>query len=177
VPLKLDDQKAVVAEVAAIAAQAHSAVAAEYRGLTVYQLTTLRKKAREAGVYIRVIKNTLARKAVEGTDFACMQDGLVGPLILAFSMEDPGAAARLISDFAKEKENDKLVAKLVAVGGKVYGASELERLSKLPTRDQAIGILMGTMKAPIEKFVRTLAEPHAKLTRTIAAIRDLKQAA
>ena len=175
--LKLDDKKVVVTEVAAIAAQAHSAVAAEYRGLTVYQLTNLRRQAREAGVYIRIIKNTLARKAVEGTDFACMQDGLVGPLILAFSMEDPGAAARVISAFAKEKENDKLVVKLVAVGGKLYGASELERLSKLPTRDQAIGILMGTMKAPIEKFVRTLAEPHAKLARTVAAIRDLKQAA
>jgi len=177
VALKLDDKKAVVTEVAAIAAQAHSAIAAEYRGLTVYQLTNLRKQAREAGVYIRVIKNTLARKAVEGTGFACMQNGLVGPLILAFSMEDPGAAARVISAFAKEKENDKLVVKLVAVGGKLYGASELERLSKLPTRDQAIGILMGTMKAPIEKFVRTLAEPHAKLARTVAAIRDLKQAA
>jgi len=177
VALKLDDKKVVVTEVAAIAAQAHSAVAAEYRGLTVYQLTNLRRQAREAGVYIRIIKNTLARKAVEGTDFACMQDGLVGPLILAFSMEDPGAAARVISAFAKEKENDKLVVKLVAVGGKLYGASELERLSKLPTRDQAIGILMGTMKAPIEKFVRTLAEPHAKLARTVAAIRDLKQAA
>jgi large subunit ribosomal protein L10 len=177
VALRLDDKKAVVAEVAAIAAQAHSAVAAEYRGLTVFQLTTLRKAARESGVYIRVIKNTLARKAVEGTDFACMQEGLVGPLILAFSLEDPGAAARVISAFAKEKENDKLVAKLVAVGGKLYGASELERLSKLPTRDQAIGILMATMKAPIEKFVRTLAEPHAKLTRTVAAIRDQKQAA
>ena len=175
--LKLDDKKAVVTEVAAIAAQAHSAIAAEYRGLTVYQLTNLRKQAREAGVYIRIIKNTLARRAVEGTDFACMQNGLVGPLILAFSMEDPGAAARVISAFAKEKENDKLAVKLVAVSGKLYGASELERLSKLPTRDQAIGILMGTMKAPIEKFVRTLAEPHAKLTRTVAAIRDQKQAA
>ena len=175
--LKLDDKKAVVAEVSAIAAQAYSAVAAEYCGLTVSQLTALRKQARESGVYLRVIKNTLARKAVEGTEFACMQDGLVGPLILAFSLEDPGAAARVISAFAKEKGNDKLVAKLVAVGGKLYGATELEKLSKLPTRDQAIGILMGVMKAPIEKFVRTLAEPHAKLARTLAAIRDLKQAA
>jgi len=177
VALRLDDKKAVVAEVAAIAAKAHSAVAAEYRGLTVSQLTNLRKQARVSGVYLRVIKNTLARKAVEGTEFACMQDGLVGPLILAFSLEDPGAAARVISAFAKEKENDKLVPKLVAVCGKLYGASELERLSKLPTRDQAISILMATMKAPVEKFVRTLAEPHAKLTRTVAAIRDQKQAA
>ena len=175
--LRLDDKKTVVAEVAAIAARAHSAVAAEYRGLTVSQLTALRRSARDSGVYLRVIKNTLARKAVEGTDFACMQEGLVGPLILAFSLEDPTAAARVISAFAKEKENDKLVAKLVAVGGKLYGAAEIERLSKLPTRDQAIAILMGTMKAPIEKFVRTLAEPHAKLARTIAAVRDQKQAA
>lgn len=175
--LRLDDKKVVVAEVAAVAAKAHSAVAAEYRGLTVHQLTNLRKQARDAGVYVRIVKNTLARKAVEDTDFACMQEGLVGPLLLAFSLEDPGAAARVIGAFSKEKENDKLVTKLVAVGGKLYGPSELERLSKLPTRDQAIGILMGTMKAPIEKLVRTLAEPHAKLTRTVAAIRDLKQAA
>jgi len=177
VALKLDDKKAVVAEVAAIAAKAHSAVAAEYRGLTVYQLTTLRKQARESGVYIRVIKNTLARKAVEGTAFACMQDGLVGPLILAFSLEDPGAAARVIGGFAKEKENDKLVVKLVSVGGKLYGPTELEKLSKLPTRDQAISILMATIKAPVEKFARTLAEPHARLGRTLAAVRDQKQAA
>jgi large subunit ribosomal protein L10 len=177
VALRLDDKKTVVAEVADVAAKAHSAVAAEYRGLTVSQLTTLRYQARETGVYLRVVKNTLARRAIEGTEFECMHESLVGPLIIAFSLEDPGAAARLISAFAKEKENDKLVAKVVAIGGKVYGASELERLSKLPTRDQAIGILMGTMKAPIEKFVRTLAEPHAKLTRTVAAIRDKKQAA
>ena len=173
--LRLEDKKAVVAEVSAVATKALSAVAAEYRGLSVTQLTALRKKARESGVYVRVVKNTLARKAVEGTEFACMQEGLVGPLIIAFSLEDPGAAARLISDFAKG--NDKLVTKLVAVGGKAYGASELERLSKLPTRDQAIAILMGTMKAPVEKFVRTLAEPTAKMVRTVAAIRDKKQAA
>lgn len=173
--LKLDDKKAVVEEVSAVAAKALSAVAAEYRGLTVEQLTQLRRTARSSGVYLRVVKNTLARRAVEGTEFACMQDGLVGPLILAFSLEDPGAAGRVIADFVKQ--NDKLVVKLVAIGGKQYGAAELERLAKLPTKDQAISILMGTMKAPIEKFVRTLAEPHAKLVRTVAAIRDQKQAA
>lgn len=173
--LRLDDKKAIVAEVASIAAQAHSAVAAEYRGLPVSALTQLRKKARESGVYLRVVKNTLARKAVDGTSFACMQDGLVGPLILAFSLEDPGSAARLISAFAKT--NDKLVVKLVAVGGKRYDASELERLASLPNREQALSLLMGTIKAPIEKFVRTLAEPHAKLVRTVAAVRDQKQAA
>ena len=173
--LRLDDKIAVVAEVSAVAAKAHSAIAAEYRGMTVSQLTNLRKTARESGVYVRVVKNTLARKAVEGTQFECMQDGLVGPLILAFSLEEPGAAARVISDFTKQ--SDKLVVKLVAVGGKQYGAAELERLSKLPTKEQAIAILMGTMKAPVEKFVRTLAEPHAKMVRTIAAVRDQKQAA
>lgn len=112
--LRLDDKKAVVAEVAAVAARAHSAVAAEYRGLTVSELTDLRKVARESGVYLRVIKNTLARRAIEGTEFACMKDGLVGPLILAFSMEDPGSAARVVQDFSKQHE--KLVVKLVAVG-------------------------------------------------------------
>ena len=173
--LRLDDKKAVVEEVSAIAATAFSAVAAEYRGLTVEQLTDLRKTARSSGVYLRVVKNTLARRAVEGTEFSCMQEGLVGPLILAFSLEDPGAAGRVIADFIKR--SDKLVVKLVAVGGKLYGPAELDRLSKLPTKDQAISILMGTMKAPIEKFVRTLAEPHAKMVRTVAAIRDQKQAA
>ncbi|MEW6037156.1 MAG: 50S ribosomal protein L10 [Pseudomonadota bacterium] len=173
--LRLDDKKVVVAEVAAVAAQAHSAVAAEYRGLSVSALTQLRKEARESGVYLRVVKNTLARKAVAGTSFECMQDGLVGPLILAFSLEDPGSAARVVSAFAKT--HDKLVVKLVAVGGKQYGPSELERLASLPNREQAISMLMGTMKAPIEKFVRTLAEPHAKFVRTVAAVRDQKQAA
>ncbi len=173
--LKLDDKKAVVEEVAAIAAQAHSAVAAEYRGLTVTELTELRRKARETGVYLRVIKNTLAKRAVEGTEFECMKEGLVGPLIIAFSLEDPGCAARLIDEFSKD--HDKLVTKLVAIGGQLYDASELKRLASLPTYDQAISMLMSVMKAPVEKFVRTLAEPHAKLVRTVAAIKDQKEAA
>lgn len=173
--LKLEDKKAVVTEVSEVAAKAFSAVAAEYRGLSVTQLTQMRKVARASNVYLRIVKNTLASKAVEGTDFECMKDKLKGPLILAFALDDPGASARLIADFAKT--NDKLVPKLVAVGGKLYSADELEKLSKLPTRDQGISILMSVMKAPIEKFVRTLAEPHAKFVRTVAAIKDLKQAA
>jgi large subunit ribosomal protein L10 len=104
-----------------------------------------------------------------------MQDSLTGPLLFAFSMDDPGAAARLVKDYSKDHE--KLIAKLVAVGGDLYDASELERLSNLPTYDQAIAMLMGVMKAPIEKFVRTLAEPHTKMVRTVAAVRDSKQAA
>lgn len=173
--LRLDDKISVVAEVSAIAAKAHSAVAAEYRGLSVAQLTDLRKKARESAVYLRVVKNTLARKAVAGTEFECMQDGLVGPLILAFSLDDPGASARVVSDFAKQ--NDKLIVRLVAIGGKRYEAHEIDRVAKLPTKGQAVALLMGVIKAPIEKFVRTLAEPHAKLARTVAAIRDQKEAA
>lgn len=173
--LRLDDKKNVVEEVAAVAVDAHSAVAAEYCGLTVSEMTELRRLARESGVYLRVVKNTLAKRAVTGTEFECMQEGLVGPLVLAFSMEDPGSAARVVSDFSKE--HDKLVTKLVAVGGQLYDASELKRLASLPTRDQAISMLMSVMKAPISKFVRTLAEPHAKLVRTVAAVKADKEAA
>ncbi|MDZ7789627.1 MAG: 50S ribosomal protein L10 [Xanthomonadales bacterium] len=173
--LTLEQKKAVVAEVADAAKSAHSAVAAEYRGLTVSDMTELRVKARSEGVYLKVAKNTLVKRAVEGTDFECMSEGLTGPLLFAFSMEDPGAAARLVKNYSKD--NDKLVARLVAVGAELYDSSELERLAKLPTRDQAIAMLMGVMKAPIEKFVRTLAEPHTKLVRTVAAVRDSKQAA
>lgn len=173
--LNLEQKKAVVAEVANVASSALAAVAAEYSGLTVGEMTDLRVKARASGVYLKVAKNTLVRKAVEGTEFECMQEQLTGPLLYAFSMSDPGAAARLVKDYAKE--HNKLVARLVAVGGQLYGASELERMSNLPTYDQAISLLMAVMKAPIEKFVRTLAEPHAKLVRTVAAVRDAKQAA
>jgi large subunit ribosomal protein L10 len=173
--LNIEQKKAVVAEVAEVANKALAAVAADYRGLTVKEMTELRAQARKDGVYLKVAKNTLVRRAVEGTDYECMQDSLTGPLLLAFSMEDPGAAARLVKDYAKD--HDKLITKLVAVGGELYDASELERLSRLPTYDQAIAMLMGVMKAPIGKFVRTLAEPHTKLVRTVAAVRDAKQAA
>ena len=173
--LNLEQKKAVVAEVSEVASGALSAIAAEYRGLSVSDMTTLRAEARDKGVYLRVVKNTLARRALEGTEFECMCGALAGPLMLAFSQEDPGAVARLIGDFSKDKE--QLVVKLVSVGGQLYEPTELKRLASLPTKDQAIGMLMGVMKAPVEKFVRTLAEPHAKLVRTIAAIRDQKQAA
>ncbi|MGE0081149.1 MAG: 50S ribosomal protein L10 [Thiohalomonadaceae bacterium] len=173
--LNRDQKQAIIDEVAEVAAKAYSAVGAEYAGLTAAQMTALRAKARESGVYMRVVKNTLARRAVQGTEFECMQEALTGPLVLAFSQEDPGAAARVIQAFAKD--NAKLVAKVVSIGGKLLDASELDRLAKMPTKEQAISMLMSVMKAPVEKFVRTLAEPHAKLVRTIAAIRDQKQAA
>jgi large subunit ribosomal protein L10 len=175
VSLTYEQKKAVVAEVAEIAAGAHSLVAAEYSGLTVEQLTELRRESRNNGVYLRVVKNTLARRAIDGTEFACVSEKLVGPLILAFSQADPGAAARVIKDYSKK--NDKLVVKLVSIGGQALPASELARLASLPTREQALSMLLGVMKAPIEKFVRTLAEPHAKMVRTVAAVRDHKQAA
>ena len=173
--LTIEQKKAVVAEVADAANKALAAVAAEYRGLTVKEMTDLRVKAREDGVFLKVAKNTLVRRAVEGTEYECMQDSLTGPLMFAFSMDDPGAAARLVKEYSKDHVN--LIAKLVAVGGELYDASELERLSSLPTYDQGIAMLMGVMKAPIEKFVRTLAEPHTKMVRTVAAVRDAKQAA
>jgi large subunit ribosomal protein L10 len=174
-PLNLEDKKALVAEVAAVAAQAQSVVAAEYRGLTVAQMTELRAKARAQGVYMRVVKNTLARRALAGTTFEPIGPALKGPLVLAFSKDDPGAAARVVKDFAKA--NDKLVATLVSLGGQVLPGKELEKVANLPTKEQALAMFLGVLKAPIEKLVRTLAEPQAKLARTLAAIRDQKQAA
>ena len=173
--LKLEDKKTIVSEVATVAQQALSVVAAEYSGLTVGQLTQLRKTARQSNVYMRVVRNTLARRALEGTQFACMQQSLVGPLLLAFSNEDPGAAARLIRDFIKT--NDKLVVKALAIDNQLLPAEGLAQLADLPTRDEAIALLMSVMKAPITKLVRTMAEPHAKLVRTVAAIRDAKESA
>jgi large subunit ribosomal protein L10 len=173
--LNLEDKKALVAEVAAVASKAQSVVAAEYRGLTVGQMTELRAKARTQGVYMRVVKNTLARKALAGTSFEAMGPRLKGPLVLAFSKDDPGAAARVVKDFAKAHE--KLVATLVSLGGQVLPGGELEKVASLPTREQALSMLLGVLKAPIVKLVGTLAAPAAKLARTVAAVRDQKQAA
>jgi len=173
--LNLAEKQAVVTEVAKVAASAHSAIAAEYRGLSVAQITNLRVKARETGVYLRVVKNTLARRAVRGTEFECLQSSLVGPLILAFSQQDPGAAARLFKEFLKEKTNDKLIVRALAVGGQAFPASELDRLASLPTRDEAISLLMATLRAPLDKFARTLNEIPGKLVRTLDAIRQQKE--
>ncbi len=172
-PLNLEQKKVIVAEVAEIAGSAYSAVAAEYRGLTVDEMTLLRKEARNNGVYLRVVKNSLARRAVEDTEFACMQEGMTGPLVLAFSQEDPGSAARVMKDFMKE--HDKMVVTMVSIGGKLLAASELETLAKMPTYDQAVSMLMAVMKAPVEKLTRTINEVPGKLVRTVAAIRDAKE--
>ena len=173
--LNLEDKKALVAEVAEVAAKAQSVVAAEYRGLTVSQMTDLRAKARKQGVYMRVVKNTLARKALAGTSFEAVGPKLKGPLVLAFSKDDPGAAARVVKDFAKA--NEKLVATLISLGGQVLPPKDLDAVASLPTREQALSMLLGTLKAPSQKLVSTIAAVPSKLVRTLAAVRDQKQAA
>jgi len=173
VALSIEGKKAIVAEVAEIAASAHSVVGAVYQGIESNEMNDLRAKARADGVYLRVVKNSLAKRAVEGTDFECIQSELTGSLVLAFSQEDPGAAGRVITDFVKE--NDKLEVKIVSIGGKLLAAEDVKVLAKMPTKDEAIAMLMSVMKAPISKFVRTLAEPHTKLVRTFAAVRDQKE--
>src|SRR5450432_475210 len=168
--LNLEQKKALVTEVNAIAQKAQSVVAAEYRGLTVTQITNLRAQARKSGVDVRVVKNTLARKAVSGTTFECIGPQLKGPLILVFSKDDPGAAARVVKAFAKD--NDKLVAKLVSLGGQVLPPKAIDQVASLPTREQALSMLLGVLKAPVTKLVRTLVEPHTMLVRTVAAVKD-----
>jgi large subunit ribosomal protein L10 len=172
--LNLEQKKEVVAELAKVAASATSLVAAANMGMTVGQVTALRKKARESGVYLRVVKNTLLERAVEGTDFECVKGACKGPLVYAFSTDDPGAAGRLIKEATKG--NDKLVTKVVSVGGKLYGPGDIDRLATLPTREQALSMLLGVLSQPAVQLVRTLAEPAAMLARTFGAVRDQKQA-
>ena len=157
--LNLSQKQEVVAQLAEVASKAHSLVAAEYAGITVGQLTEMRKKARETGVYLRVVKNTLAARAVAGTEFECVKDALVGPLLYAFSTEEPGAAGRLIKDFGKG--NDKLKPMIVSMGGKLMPGSDLDKLATLPTREQALGML-----------ARVLSEPASMLARAIKAVAD-----
>jgi large subunit ribosomal protein L10 len=171
--LKLNDKKEIVAEVAEVASKAVSVVAADYRGLTASQMTKLRANARTAKVSLRIVRNTLARIALTGTEFECLNSSLTGPILLAFSSDEPGATAKLMRDFAKE--NNKLDVRAISLGGQLYDKSHLDSVAKLPTKDEAIARLMSVMQAPISKLVRTMAEPQAKLVRTIAAIRDTKQ--
>ena len=165
--LNVEAKQAVVAEVSAVAATAQSAIAAEYRGLTVAEMTELRAAARKSGVYVKVVKNTLARRAIQGTSFQCMQGSLKGPLVLAFSREDPGAAARVFKGFAKD--HDKLVTVALSIGGELYAASDLDRVAALPTLAEARASLLRGLQAPLTKLVRTLAEPASMLARTLKA--------
>jgi large subunit ribosomal protein L10 len=171
-PLRLEDKQAIVTQVAQIAGQAHSAVVAEYRNMNSASMTQLRVQAREDDVYLRVVRNTLARRAVKNTDFECLVEALVGPVVLAFSMKEPGAAARVISKFVKS--NDKLIVKSLGLGGHLLSATEIDKVAKLPTYSEAVSKLMAVIQAPLTKLVRTIAEPPAKLVRTIAAIKTVK---
>lgn len=171
----LEEKKAVVAEVNEIASKALSVVMADSRGVTVGDMTELRKQAREQNVYMKVVRNTLARRAIVDTEFQCIDESLKGPTLLAFSMEDPGAAARIFKDFAKE--NELFEIKGLAVGGELMGADSIDRLAKLPTRDQALASLAAVMIAPVTKLVRTFNEVPTKVARVTAAVRDKKQEA
>lgn len=172
-PLNLEDKKVLVAEVTEVAKTALSVVAAEYRGLTVSQMTDLRAKARAQGVYMRVVKNTLARKALAGTAFEPVGPKLKGPLVLAFSKDDPGAAARVVKAFSKD--NEKLVATLVSIGGDVLSAKDLEKVASLPTRDQARAQLLGLLTAPLQQLAAVVAAPGQDLVRVIAAYADKRK--
>ena len=174
-PIGLKEKQAIVAEVNETAQAALSAVMADYRGVTVDAMTQLRKSARESGVQVRVIRNTLAKRAFEGTDLECMNEVLTGPCIVAFAMEDPGASARLFKDFAKEQEAFEI--KALSVGGELLPAEQIDALAKLPTRDEALALLMAVMQAPVTKLVRTMNDIPGRVTRVVAAVRDQKQAA
>lgn len=174
VALRLEQKREIVAEVKQAAASALSAVLADYRGLTVSEMTEMRAKARKSGVYLRVVRNTLAKRAVEGTQYECLNEAFVGPTLLAFSTDEPGSAARLIKDCAKDY--DALEVKALSIDGELLDAGQLDRVAKLPTKDEAIALLMAVMQAPITKLARTLKEVPGKLVRTVAAVRDAKQA-
>ena len=174
-PIGLEVKQAIVAEVNETASKALSAVMADYRGVSVSDMTELRKNAREAGVLVRVIRNTLAKRAFEGTEFECLSEAMLGPNILAFSLEDPGAGARVFKDFAKE--NGEFEIKALSVGGKLLPAEQIDLLAKLPTRDEALAMLMAVMRAPITKLTRTFNAVPVKVTRVVAAVRDQKQEA
>ena len=171
--IRLEDKQQIVSEVNQAASSALSAVLADYRGVTVEDMTALRKNARANKVYLRVVRNTLLKRAVADTEFECIQGVLVGPTILALSQEDPGAAARVLKDFAKE--NDDFKIKALSVGGQLMDASQIDVLAKLPTMDQARSMLMSVMLAPVTKLARTMNEVPSKLTRAVAAVRDQKQ--
>ena len=171
--LKLNDKKEIVADVAKVASGAVSIVAADYRGLTASQMTTLRASARKANVKIRIVRNTLARIAFTGTEYECLNSSLTGPMLLAFASDEPGATARLMRDFAKE--NDKLDVKAISLGGQLYNKSHLDAVAKLPTKIEAITRLACVLKAPITKLAQTMNEIPTKAVRVLAAVRDTKQ--
>ena len=173
--LRLEQKQEIVSEVGEAANNALSAVLADYRGLTVGDLTDLRRQARESGVYLRVVRNSLLKRAIVGTEYECLSDAAAGPTLLAFSQQDPGAAARLLKQAAGHFE--ALEVKAVSIGGRAYPAADIDRVASLPTHDEAIAQLMAVMQAPVAKLARTLQEVPAKLARVLDAIRDHKESA
>jgi len=171
--LNLEDKKAIVADVNETASNAVSLVIADARGVNVVDMTELRKQARENNVDLRIVKNSLAKRAFEGTEFECIEGALAGPSLFGFSMEDPGAAARLFKDFAKT--NEKFEVKALSISGQLLEKEQLDVLASLPTLEQALGQLVSVMIAPVTKLVRTFNEVPTKVTRVVAAVRDQKQ--
>lgn len=171
--LKLNDKKEIVAEVAEVAAGAVSVVAADYRGLTASEMTQLRASARQAKVTLRIVRNTLARIALTGTEYECLNSTLTGPILLAFANDEPGATARLMRDFAKD--HDKLEVKAISISGQLFDKSHLDSVAKLPTKIEAITRLASVLQAPVTKLVRTMSEVPTKFVRALAAVRDTKQ--
>lgn len=173
--LKLDAKVAIVEQLNELVSRSISIAAADYRGLSVAQMTELRNAARQVGLVLRVYRNTLARRAVKDTPFDCLQQALIGPIVLLFSQNEPGAPARLLQSFTKENKN--LNVRALALGGKLYEAAQLQAIASLPSKEEALAQLMSVMLAPVTKLVRTLAEPYAQVVRVLAAIGDNKQQA
>lgn len=173
--LNFKQKEAVVEEIRQVAANASSVVAAEYKGLTVSDMTLLRRSVREEGVYLRVVKNTLVRRALEDTKFACIREGLSGQIVLAFSSDVVGSAAKILRDFSKK--NDMLIVKLISVENKLLKIEDIDFLANLPSKEGAISMLMGTMLAPISTLASTFLAPCVKLVGTIKAVSNKKQSA
>ncbi|RWU11214.1 50S ribosomal protein L10 [Pseudidiomarina gelatinasegens] len=170
--LGLAAKQAIVKEVNDVASNALSVAVAEYRGMEVADMTQLRRQAREQGVYLKVIRNTLAKRAFVDTKFQDMETALTGPLIYGFSIDAPGTAARLFKEFAKENKHLKVTA--LSIGSGLMGADKLDAVASLPTRDEALAKLLATFKAPVSKFVRTINEVPTKFVRVLSAIKDAK---
>ncbi|MGH8690160.1 MAG: 50S ribosomal protein L10 [Burkholderiales bacterium] len=169
--LSLEQKQAVVSEVAAKLAGAQAVIVAEYRGLNVERVTQLRAKARKSGIYLRVLKNTLARRAIKGTPFEKLSESMIGPLMYGIS-QDPVAGAKVLSEFARE--NELFVIKAGAMPNAMMSAQDIKALAQLPSREELIATLLGTLQAPMAKLVRTLNEVPARFVRTLAAVRDAK---
>jgi large subunit ribosomal protein L10 len=174
-PMRIDDKKIAVEELNGVANKAVSAIAADYHGTTVSELTKLRQEARDSSVHLKVIRNTLAIRALNDTKFSCFEDLLVGPTMLAFSLEDPTSAAKLVNNFTKVNKNFQV--KGISLGDSLLELSKLSVLANMPSRDEALAQLAGILNAPMTKFVSILNQVPSKLVRTLQAVKDQKQQA